>query len=287
MASASLDKRDLTSQKIGIIAGQGDLPLKLARSLKSKGVAFHFLLVANEADEIAFADYSYDVIPIAKVGRFLKALKQSNCTAVTLAGPVSRPNFKNLIPDMEGAKLIAKIGGALSKGDDGLLSAVTDYIEGKGFQIIGAHELEGNLTASSGVLGTIQPTASHRQDIEKGAEICREIGRLDIGQAVVIRDGYILAVEAAEGTKNLIRRAGEFAWQEPAGLLVKLPKPGQNLKADMPTVGLETLAQIKAANLSGLVVEAEKTLILDKGAFIKQADELGLFIYAVEPLDND
>ena len=281
MASANLDSNNPSSEKIGIIAGQGDLPLNLARSLTAKGVAFHFLLIANEADPKTYSDFPFDVIPIAKVGRFLKALKQNECSAVTLVGPVSRPNFKDLIPDIEGAKLIAKIGGAMSKGDDGLLSAITSYIEGKGFRIIGAHELEEDLTVPKGVLGIISPTSIQLQDIEKGVQICREIGRLDIGQAIVIREGYVLGVEAAEGTEKLLQRCATFAWEKPSGLLVKLPKPGQNLQADMPTVGLDTLDQMKEANLTGLVIEAGHTLILDKVDFLTKANELNILIYAV------
>ncbi len=280
---ASVSRHNLTSDdKIGIIAGQGDLPLSLASSLEGRKQPFHFILVDGEANPEDYANYPHDIVPIAKVGKFLKALKKSGCSAVTLAGPVSRPNFKKLIPDLEGAKLIARIGGALSKGDDGLLSAVTDYIEEKGFRVLGAHELEEGLTTSSGLLNKITPSDDQSKDIEKGVTICRQIGKLDIGQAIVIRNGYILAVEAAEGTEKLLERCEELSWEEPAGTLVKLPKPGQNLKADMPTVGLETLRQMKDANLSGLVIEAENTIIIDRDEFIQAANHLGLFVYAVE-----
>jgi len=261
--------------------------LKLAKSLEKRGIAFHFLLIDNEASSELYQEYPFDILPIAKVGRFLKALKKANCSAVTLAGPVSRPNFKNLIPDLEGAKLIAKIGGALSKGDDGLLSAITDYIEAKGFRIIGAHQLEENLTVSAGALGSIRPDSVQVQDIDKGVQICREIGRLDIGQAIVIREGYVLGVEAAEGTEKLLARCADFAWDKPAGLLIKLPKPNQNLQADMPTVGLDTLNQLKAANLSGLVIEADHTLILDKADFLSKALAENILIYAVESPTDD
>ncbi|MBE7637564.1 UDP-2,3-diacylglucosamine diphosphatase LpxI [Sneathiella sp. P13V-1] len=281
MASASRHNLGL-DEKIGIIAGRGDLPLSLASSLEKRGLSFHFLLVEGEADPNRYSGFPHDIVPIAKVGKFLKALKKSGCTAVTLAGPVSRPNFSKLIPDFEGAKLIARIGGALSKGDDGLLSAVTNYIEEKGYHVLGAHELEEELTISSGPLNDIIPSSDQLGDIEKGSVICRQIGALDIGQAIVIRKGYVLAVEAAEGTEKLLNRCEDLSWESQAGVLVKLPKPGQNLKADMPTVGLDTLQQMKSANLSGLVIEAGNTIILDREEFLKKANTLGLFIYAIE-----
>jgi UDP-2,3-diacylglucosamine hydrolase len=277
----SANHNNLPYRKIGIIAGRGELPRQLAQSLSQRNVAFHMLLVEDEADPADYTNLKHDIIPITKVGRYLKALAREGCDAVTLAGPVSRPNFKKIFPDKEGFKLLSKIGGAISKGDDGLMNAITSFIEEKGFKIIGPHEVSDEFLAKRGKLGSIVPNDEEMLDIEKGVSVCRQIGALDIGQAIVIRSGYVLGVEAAEGTEKLIERCREFAWEEPAGILIKLSKPGQNLQADMPAVGPDTILQMHAAGLKGLVVEAGKTLLLQIDQLKTTADEKGIFIFTV------
>ncbi|GLQ07209.1 LpxI family protein [Sneathiella chinensis] len=284
MGSVSPNKAD--RKRIGIIAGRGELPVNLAQSLKARGENPYILLVKGEAREEDFADFPHESIVITKVGKFLKALNREGCGVVTLAGPVNRPDFRNLIPDMEGLRLLKRIGGALSKGDDGLMRAITGYLADKGFQIIGAHELSGSLVAEPGLIGSIEPEAEDWQDIHEGLQIVKAVGALDIGQAAVIRRKYVLAVEAAEGTEALIRRCGDFAWDYPAGVLVKLSKPGQELRADMPTIGPDTVEQIQAANLKGIAVEAGKTLIVNRERIRELADRAGIFVVAVTADQN-
>lgn len=278
---ASAGPNTSTGAKIGIIAGRGDLPLLLARRLAEQGRSFYLLLVKGEADPADYEGYPHDVIAITKIGKFLKALKREGCRQVTLVGPIARPDFKNIIPDTEGFKLLKKIGSSFSKGDDGLLRAITEFVEEKGFEIIGAHELEDGFLAPVGVLGAIKPNDDDQSDITRGIDVAKAVGALDIGQAIVIRDGYVLAVEAAEGSEKLIARCADFAQATPAGVFIKLSKPAQELRADMPTIGPETIRQIKAAHLKGIVIEAGKTLVLDKDAVIKAANAAGIFIKAV------
>ncbi|MEX1036850.1 MAG: UDP-2,3-diacylglucosamine diphosphatase LpxI [Sneathiella sp.] len=269
--------------RVGIIAGSGSLPVALATALQAEGKAPYLVLVEGEADPAHYKDFPHEVIRITKVGRFLKALARENCTHITLAGPVKRPDLKNLVPDFEGVKLLARITGAARKGDDGLMRAITTYLQEKGFTIIGAHELAGDLLVPSGQLGKIMPTERDKADIAAGMRIVKAIGALDIGQAAIIRDGYVLAVEAAEGTDGLLTRSAAFAWEERAGVLVKLSKPGQELKADMPTIGPDTVTLAAEANLRGIALEEKKTLVLDLKETIQRADAAGIFLIGLDP----
>ena len=282
----SVSHNNSSPEKIGIIAGRGELPLRLANSLVASGVSVFILLVENEANPDAYQQFSSEIIPITKIGKFIKALQREKCARVTMAGPVKRPNFKNIIPDMEGFKLLSKIGAALGKGDDGLLRTITQFIEDKGFEVVGAHELDNGFVANIGTLGEILPSVDDMEDINKGAKIARALGAFDIGQAIVIRDGYILGVEAAEGTEKLVSRCQEFAWEYPAGVLVKLPKPGQDLRTDMPTVGPNTIEQLKSAGLKGLAIEAENTLILGVDEVIRLANEAEIFVHVIDPING-
>ncbi|MFT6559342.1 LpxI family protein [Sneathiella sp.] len=264
--------------RVGIIAGQGDLPLTLAETLKNRGEMPFLLLVKGEADPEKYKDYPHEIIPITKIGKFLKALKREECRRVTMVGPVARPDFKNLFPDFEGLKLLGRITSAVSKGDDGLMRAITSFVEEKGFKIVGAHEIAQDLLSTQGTLGANHPNEGDLKDINKGIAVIQALGEFDIGQAVIVRDEYVLGIEAAEGTENLIKRCATHKFEYPAGVLVKLSKPGQDLRADMPTVGPDTVRQAINANLRGIAIEAEASQIVDRDETIRLADEAGLFL---------
>ena len=272
-----------TVMRVGIIAGSGSLPLALASTLRARGQMPYLLLVEDEADSAHYTDFPHEVIRITKVGKFLKTLAREKCTHIVLAGPVKRPDLKNLMPDLEGMKLLGRITGAARKGDDGLMRAITDYLKEKGFTVVGVHELADDLLVPVGQLGKVAPTDVDNADIREGIRIVKAVGALDIGQAAIIRDGYVLAVEAAEGTDGLLRRSRDFAWEKQAGVLVKLSKPGQELKADMPTIGPETVTLAAEANLRGIAIEGGLTLILDVKETIRRADAAGLFLIGLEP----
>ncbi|MCR9213642.1 MAG: UDP-2,3-diacylglucosamine diphosphatase LpxI [Proteobacteria bacterium] len=269
--------------RVGIIAGRGDLPLALASSLRANGRDPFVILVEGEADPTRYSEFPFETAAITKIGKFLKILKRENCTQITLAGPINRPDFKSIVPDFEGVKLLARITGALSKGDDGLLNAITNFLSEKGFQVLGTHELASDLLVQSGQMGVVAAGEQDLEDIEEGTRIVKAIGKLDIGQAAVIRDGYVLAVEAAEGTDKLLKRVAEFARDKPGGVLVKLTKPGQDLRVDLPTIGAETVALAAEANLSGIAVEAGLTLVLEKSEMVRRADAAGLFLIGLDP----
>lgn len=163
-------------------------------------------------------------------------------------------------------------------GDDGLLRAVTREIEDEGFRVVGIDDVLADCLAPDGLFGSLAPDDQALADIDRGWEVAKGIGALDVGQAVIVQQGIILAVEAIEGTDRLIRRSAELRRDGPGAVLVKVRKPGQDRRLDLPTIGLGTLREAAAAGLRGICVEAGGTLVLDRAELGAEADRAGLFI---------
>lgn len=274
-------------RKLGLIAGGGALPLELAGHCEQAGRPFFVVRLKGFADP-SLASYPGADIGIAELGKCFKTLKRAGVEAVTLAGLVARPDFKALVPDLRGMMALPGAIAAARKGDDALLRMLVEEFEKEGFAVEGAHEVMSDLTLPTGVLGAVAPRPEHRADIDQGLRIAREIGRLDIGQGAVVCDGLVLAVEAQEGTDGLLRRVAELpqalrgSASAPRGVLAKTPKPIQETRVDLPTIGLGTIQRAAQAGLAGVVGEAGRLLVLDREAVIAQADELGLFVLGVE-----
>ena len=275
--------------RLGLIAGGGDLPLQIARHCVETGRPLFVVRLRGFADPTMDA-FPGEVVGLAEVGRCIRVLKQAGCESVCLAGNVARPDFAALKPDLRGMAMLPRLVLEARKGDDALLRAVLDEFRKEGFVIEGAHEARSDLVLGAGVLGRHVPDARHKVDIQRALEIARRIGELDIGQGAVVCDGLVLAVEAQEGTDAMLRRVAEDV--APAlrgeagrrrGVLAKAPKPIQETRVDLPTIGPATVRGAAQAGLAGLVGEAGRTLVLDREALVALADELGLFVMGVEP----
>src|SRR5690606_11717423 len=222
-------------------------------------------------------------------GKCIKALKRAGCKAVCFAGLVARPDFRTLAPDLRGLRALPGILAAARRGDDALLRALLGEFEKDGFTVEGAHEVMGDLTLPPGPLGGVKPGPEHMADIARALDVARAIGRLDIGQGAVVCEGLVLAVEAQEGTDAMLRRVGELpapirgSPEAPRGVLAKAPKPIQETRIDLPTIGLGTIQRAAQAGLAGVAGEVGRLLVLDREAVIALADELGLFVVGVEP----
>jgi DUF1009 family protein len=174
----------------------------------------------------------------------------------------------------------------LHKGDNGLLGAVVRSLEEEeGFRVVGADSILADLRAGAGPFGRHAPTQDDEADIARGVDVVHEIGLLDIGQAAVIRQGVVLGVEAAEGTEALLQRCGALQGANRGGVLVKLPKPGQEKRADLPTIGPKTVAGAADAGLAGIAVAAGATLVIEPGRVAADADAAGLFVVGIKPGD--
>ncbi|MFN3960275.1 MAG: LpxI family protein [Parvularculaceae bacterium] len=272
-------------RKLGIIAGAGVLPRLLAEAAADAFV----VRLAGVADD-AFEAHSSVECGMAEAGRILRVLKESGCDAVTLAGVVRRPDFSKLMPDWRGAVLMPKVIAAAAKGDGALLDVLIETLETEGFVVVGAEEVLSSLSAPAGPLGSFSPGPRHWADIRKAAAVIAALGPFDVGQAAVVASGFTLAIEAAEGTDGVLARCASLppsarGGEGRNGVLVKRPKPGQERRVDLPTVGVRTLAGVHAAGLAGVAVEAGAALVIDIDAVRREADRLGLFFYGFTPAE--
>lgn len=274
--------------QVGIIAGSGSLPANLAESLEQSGFSPYIIIIDGEADRLAdLTRYKHQFFTLEEAAPAIEHLRKSGMTHVILAGGVNRrPKARNLKWTPRILKALPKIAFGLLLGDDGLLRAVVRVFEAHGMKIIGAHEIVSNLLAKEGAITQRKPSAQDMKDIEAGIAGALAIGRLDIGQAAVAVGGRVIALEGIEGTEELIKRCiplrlnGRIAGRT-GGALVKFSKPGQELRTDLPAMGLDTIDQVKRAGLNGIALEAGRTFILDMKQTIEAADKAGLFIYGV------
>lgn len=271
------------SPALGIIAGSGPLPAQVARAAEVAGRRVFIIGIEGHAEPAVLAPFPHAFLRFGAAVRILALLKEQGCEDLVLVGPVRRPSFRDLRPDAEGLKLLARIGRAAFMGDDGLLRAVIRVLGEEGFRVIGAHEVMGGLIGRAGLLTKTAPDEQARADIARGVAVCRALGAADVGQGCVVQSGIVLAVEAVEGTDAMLARCGLLAWPGPGGVLVKLVKPGQERRADLPTIGAETVRGALAAGLRGIAFEGGGTLIVDQAATVAVADAAGFFLQGLGP----
>jgi hypothetical protein len=270
-------------RKLGIIAGGGPLPVKVAAAARAAGRGVFILGLDGFADPALLAPWPHEMRRLGAAARIIAALRENACQDLVMIGPVRRPSLLDLRPDAEGAKLLARIGRAAFAGDDGLLAAVIRVLTEEGFSVVGAHEILRGAVAESGVLTRTAPDAQAMTDIHRGVEVVRLLGSADVGQGCVVQQGLVLAVEAIEGTDAMLARAGTLRRDGIGGVLVKLVKPGQDKRADLPTIGPETVRNAAAAGLRGLAFEGNATILAEREACLAAADAAGLFLLGLDP----
>lgn len=266
--------------KLGILAGGGELPARLVAACRQQGREVFVLGLEGHADPAAFPDVPQAWIRLGEAGKGFEILHQQNCVEVVMAGPVRRPTLRELRPDWRTVRFFSRIG-VKALGDDGLLKAVIAELESEGFRIVGAHSILGDLLAVEGVWGQYRPDDQAQADIARGLDVAIGLGRLDIGQSVVVQQGIVLGVEAIEGTDALISRCGGLKREGDGGVLVKIAKPGQERRADLPTIGVRTVESCASAGLRGIAVEAGSAIVVDRSAVIAAADRAGLFLVGI------
>lgn len=266
--------------RIGIIAGGGALPMKVAQACRERGLDFLIVMLKGQADPALAGFGPHFLVRIGETEKTLEHLKAHGIDRLVLAGSVRRPGIFDLRPDMRTLRFFMNLSKT-GAGDDALLRAVARELENDGFSIMGAHELVPDVLASKGAFGKILPDDAHQADIARGLDAARELGRLDIGQAVVVQQGIVLGVEAVEGTDWLLGRCKKLKRKGTGGVLVKISKPGQDSRFDLPTVGPRTVKMAVEAELSGIVVESGKTIVLEREEMIRLADRAGIFIVGI------
>jgi len=270
-----------TPEVIGLVAGSGRLPTLVAQAVREAGAQVAIIAHEGESDPAleAEADF-FRWVKLGQLGRVRAALQEAGVRRATMAGGVKKVRFfRDARPDAAALKVIARV--VTSRGDDKLLRVIASYFEEAGIEIVGATELAPGLLAGEGVWGRHRPSKGQRQDIEVGARLLEAMGPLDIGQAVVVKDQVVLAVEAAEGTDACVERGGALGGGDV--VVVKRPKPGQDLRFDLPAVGPGTVETLARAGGGVLAVEAGRTIVLEREALIAAADRLGIAVVGVAP----
>jgi DUF1009 family protein len=267
--------------KLGILAGRGALPRKVIDVAQGAGREVFVLAFDGETEPRTVEGVPHQWVSLGAVGRALAALREAGSEEVVLIGPVSRPSFSKLKLDWRGMQLVGKLGLRAGQGDNRLLGAIVEELEAEGFRVIGADEVAGGLLAPAGLMTRAAPDPAAESDIALGVEVAARLGELDVGQAVVVQQGLVLGVEAAEGTNRLLARCGELRREGPGGVLVKLKKPRQERRADLPTIGPATIRAAAAAGLAGIAVHAGNCLISERQSTIEAADQAGLFVVGV------
>jgi UDP-2,3-diacylglucosamine hydrolase len=270
-------------RRLGIIAGGGVLPAKVAAAARAAGRGVFIVGLEGFADPAILAPWPHEIRRLGAASRIIAALRENGCQDLVMIGPVRRPSLLDLRPDVEGAKLLARVGRAAFAGDDGLLAAVIRVLTEEGFRVIGAHEIIQEVVAPAGVLTRTQPDAQAMADINRGVRVARLLGSADVGQASVVQQGLVLAVEAIEGTDAMLVRAGALRRDGIGGVLVKLVKPGQDKRADLPTIGPDTVRNAASAGLRGVAFEAKATILAEREACLAAADAAGLFLLGLDP----
>jgi len=272
---------------VGIICGGGNFPFVVADAAGRAGRRVVLFGIRGWADAQAIARYPHHWAGLGQFGRFRRLARAENCRDVVIIGALTRPSLAQLHPDLVTLRYLPRIARLLRGGDNHLLSGVARIFEENGFRLLGAHEVAPDILVPEGTLGRHQPSERDRRDIARGLSLVRAMGPFDIGQAVVVADNYVLAVEAAEGTDGMLKRVatlrqdGRVRLSGRIGVLVKAPKPAQDRRLDLPSLGARTVAGAAEAGLAGIAVEANGAITADFTGFIQAADAAGLFVVGV------
>ncbi|WP_336081202.1 LpxI family protein [Thalassospira sp. CH_XMU1448-2] len=278
--------QDNPQPKLGIIAGGGALPARLASAAQTAGRAVFVIKLDGHADDPALDEYPNVSTRLGAAAKILDAMRANECRDVVLAGKVARPSFSAIRPDWRAAKLLMKVG-MRALGDDGLLRLVGEELEREGFRLVGAHDILTDLAVSEGVLGAIAPDDQAISDARRGLSVARILGQADVGQGCVVQQGLVLALEAIEGTDEMVRRSAKYRREGVGGVLVKASKPQQDKRLDLPAIGLTTIEEAHLAGLRGIALLAGGTMIIDRAAVIARADALGIFVLGLGDEDGE
>ena len=279
MGTAAVD----TSRKLGVVAGGGALPSLVINEARKQGREVFVLALEHFVDLDLIPDgVDYDIVPLGAAAKLIGSLRNAGVQDVVMAGRVKRPGLRELKPDFKALAILTK-ASIRGLGDDGLLSAVRKEIEAEGFRLIGVPDVMPDILAGQGLLAGAQPDEQAMHDIRRGVAVLNAISQVDVGQAVTVQQGIVLAIEAVEGTDAMIARAGELRREGIGGVLVKLVKEQQDRSLDLPTIGLETVQKVAEAGLRGIAVSAGSCQIIDTDAVYSAVKQHNLFLIGIDP----
>ncbi len=272
---------------LALVCGGGSLPLAVADAAAARGRPVVLFLLHGTTDPKSGARYPHHWLHLGQLGKFARLAHAAGCRDVAFIGSLVRPSLWQLRFDLTALMLLPRIAAAFRGGDDHLLSNVSRLVERQGLRLVAAHEVAPEILVPQGILGRAQPSERHRADIALGLDYLRAAGPFDIGQAVVVADKRVLAVEAAEGTDQMLthlaqlRESGRVKMPTGAGVLVKAPKPNQDRRFDLPSIGPRTVEGAVRAGLAGIAVASGETVIAEAEALVAAADRANIFVVGV------
>jgi DUF1009 family protein len=267
--------------RLGIVAGSGTLPLAVAEAATGSGRDPFIVGLSGNADA-GIERFPHTYAHAGQIGRIIASLRREGCSEIVFVGGLRRPNLLKIKVDAAFVRHFPEILRLLKGGDDSLMRGIARFFEARGFEVLAAHEVAPALLAPQGSFAKCRPKPEDHADIALGLRVTEALGSLDIGQAAVVARGYVLAVEAAEGTDAMLRRCRDLnGWGTTVrkGVLVKRPKPGQDRRLDLPAIGPGTVQLAAEANLTGIAVEAGGVLLAELEQLVEKADKAGLFLY--------
>ncbi|MCK4604670.1 MAG: UDP-2,3-diacylglucosamine diphosphatase LpxI [Deltaproteobacteria bacterium] len=264
---------------LGLVAGGGQFPLLCARAARRQGRWIVAVAHKGETDPLLSEEVDQiEWVYLGQLGKLIKTLKKAGASEAIFAGSITKTRiFKDVRPDLRAINLWRRLGNRL---DDGILRSIAAELEQEGIQILPSTILLKELLVPSGVLTRCKPSKSQWEDIHFGWELAREIGRLDIGQCLVVKNRAVLAVEAIEGTDQTIRRGGQLGG--PGAVVIKVCKPTQDTRFDLPSVGVGTIEQMIRVKASVLAVEAGRTLFFDRDSTIDLANRSSIAVVGID-----
>ena len=272
---------------LAIVCGSGNMPYRVADAVIGRGRRVVLLALVGWADPAQVERYRHHWARLGQLGRLSRLARQEGCRDVVFIGALTRPAITQLRFDLAALMVLPRLIKAFAGGDDHLLTRICRIVEDRGFRLLGAHEVAPEILMPPGQLGRHAPSERDRADIAVGQALLAATGPFDIGQAVVVAGNRVIALEAAEGTDRMLeriaqlRREGVLKLRDKSGVLVKAPKPSQDRRLDLPSVGVRTVEAAAAASLAGIAVEARGAITADLNEMVRQADAAGLFVVGV------
>ncbi len=270
-------------KKLGIIAGKGSFPKMLINHCQENKIPF-FIAAIKDCIEADLTGLPHILINLGDLGRTIKTFQKEGVKEVVMIGGVNKSSLFSSLPDWEGIKFLSRLGLKIL-GDNKVLEEVIAYFESKDLKVIGISDIMGEILGKKGLLTSKKLNEQDKINIKYGIKVVKALGELDIGQAAIIQNGVVLGVEGVEGTDTLIKRCKELKFKGRGGVLVKLKKPQQEARVDLPTIGLNTLEEAKKAGLEGIAYQAQATLIAGGQEMISKANDLGLFLLGLDEED--
>jgi DUF1009 family protein len=272
------------SSPVGLIAAGGVMPFAVADSLIARGINPVLFALRGSCDPVKVARFRYHWISIGQIGRLVKLLRSENCRDLVFIGTLVRPALSEIRLDWGTLRVIPSVLAAFRGGDDHLLSGIGGILERDGFRMVGIKDVAPDLLMPEGCLTRAAPDENAAADIARGRAVLHALSPFDIGQAAIVIDGHVVAVEDIEGTDGLLARVarlraeGRIRAKSARGVLVKAPKSGQDLRFDLPTMGPRTVEGAAAAQLAGIAIVAGNTIVVEPQIMIETADAAGLFV---------